>query len=404
MTSAFAFLFGPAVYAAFTRTVLTPCGYSYGYGYDTITGYGYGYGYGATCESSSSTVAPSVTVALPNGGQTLNAGSTYDIVWSQNGTGYGSTRLSYSTDNGMTWTVITTSATGGFYMWTVPNVNTMQALIKAEAMNGSTVGATDTSDATFTIVGESSGGGGSSGGTVSGGTGTSTTGTTPEGPSAAGGFTREQANSILPVTVPVDSLVKIADDSAVYYVGFDAKRHPFPTLQIYESWYPDFSQVQVIDAATLANIPLGSSILVRPGTFWVKISSDPKTYYVEPGYVLRWIEDEDAAVTLGGPNWNKNIIDVDPSLFTGFTTGADISSTYLQSAWPAGSVVTSGGSVQPWYVDATGRRQFNDQAAMTANLFQSKFIVTTGPDAGWTHLTVENPIAGLEDGLFSQMH
>ena len=52
--------------------------------------------------------------------------------------------------------------------------------------------------------------------------------------------------------------------------------------------------VKTIDAETLASIPLGSPVLPRPGSFMVKIVSDPKTYYVSPGYRLHWIEDEAA--------------------------------------------------------------------------------------------------------------
>jgi hypothetical protein len=215
---------------------------------------------------------------------------------------------------------------------------------------------------------------------------------------------REEVNKILPPDALADSLVKLAGDSAVYYIGLDGKRHPFPNSATFRSWYADFSEVRPVSADTLASIPLGAPIMVRPGTHWVKIVSDPKTYYVEPGYKLRWIRDEDTARLLGGPDWNRNIVDVDPSLFTVYTMGADIDSATLAAGWPAGALVKAAGAPEVYYVTSTGRRSFANEAAMHANHFQMRFVVTTGMTAGWVSRAIEPVIMGIEDALFSLMH
>ena len=135
------------------------------------------------------------------------------------------------------------------------------------------------------------------------------------------------------------------------------------------------------------------------GTHWVKIQSDPKTYLVEPsGYTLRWIKDEATALLLGGSDWNKNIIDIEPTYFTKFTVGADLSSADLSASWPAGSLV-KGADGKVWYITSTGRREVTS-AGQTANKIQARFIETSTA-AGWQAKAVESQVVGMEDALFS---
>jgi len=111
---------------------------------------------------------------------------------------------------------------------------------------------------------------------------------------------------------------------SVYYCGADGKRYVFVNAPAYFSWYPDFSGVQTVSDATLANIPIGGNITYRPGSRMVKIMSDPKTYVVARGGVLRWVETEDAAARLYGANWNTMIDDVPDSFFVNYKVGAPI--------------------------------------------------------------------------------
>ena len=359
---------------------------------------------------SSSHPQPSVSLVEPKGGENLTAGQSYQILWG--GTGLASVNLKLSTDGGANYdTVIASGLTGGYYAWTVPARATTRARIMVEGLgdNGAVL-ASDISPNDFAIlVPAVTGGGGGGGG------GAPPTGGQPSPP--VGGvtsnnpLTRSQANAELPPNYPVDALVKLPGDNdpattaddTVYYLGLDAKRHPFPSRTIFLSWYQDFSQVQTIDAATLAAIPLGAPILVRPGTHWVKIVSDPRTYYVEPGYKLRWIRDEAAAVVLGGPNWNRNIIDIDPTLFTLFAAGPDLTASGLAADWPAGALVSQEHVSAVYYVAASGRSLLSADG-LHANGFQLRFLRTTPAGAGWTAKTVGEPITGFDSDLFSLMH
>lgn len=334
------------------------------------------------------------TLTSPNGGETYIGGAVTNVVWTASGPEIVKAELHWSVDGGATWGLFHAPGNNLLsYVWDVPNTPTTQGKVRVDCLdtNGNVV-VSDSSDGVFTI---------------------NRSPTLPETPPPAehttGIYSRTTANGILPPSAPVDSLVKLPNDgnpatdvdTAVYYVGLDAKRHPFPTAQIYFTWYENFNLVKEIPAATLASIPLGDPILARPGTYWVKIQTDPKTYYVEPGsFRLRWVMDEATAVLLGGPNWNRNIIDVDPSYFISYLVGDPISTSTLAADWPAGALVKLPTETSIWYVTKTTRRAFASYEVFQSNYFQSRFIQTSTA-AGWQAVPVGDSITGWEDELRS---
>lgn len=364
---------------------LTPPDVTFTTGTRTTTGSGGGGG-----SSTVPVVETSCTVVSPNGGEIIGKDTVKNISWTSTGTGIDNLVIYHQSATNGPWNMIVAGTPNdGSYDWQVPSELSNASKIRIECRDsGAATLAADESDATFTIA---------------------TNLVNIDDPIVDSVlYTREAANFLLPAAFPVDSLVKLADDgdasttvdSAVYYIGLDAKRHPFPSLAIYSSWYTDFSEVQIIDLATLADISLGSAVLVRPGTHWVKIQSDPKTYYVAPGYTLRWVEDEATAIMLGGENWNQNIIDIEPTFFARFTVGEKIMASDLVNSWPAGSLVKAPGQTDVWYTDANGRRMVTG-GALTVNHFQTRFVKTlTG---GWQNATQGLNIVGFEDSLFSEM-
>lgn len=103
------------------------------------------------------------------------------------------------------------------------------------------------------------------------------------------------------------------------------KRRAFPHLEVYRSWYgDDFSKVIRVPDTQLGTIALGKNMTMKEGVFLVKIQSDPKTYAVEPGAVLRWIQTEADARALYGAAWAKRARDVDVSLFSDYAIGAPL--------------------------------------------------------------------------------
>jgi hypothetical protein len=135
------------------------------------------------------------------------------------------------------------------------------------------------------------------------------------------------------MNLPIHSLVKLPDDgklstqedSAVYYVGADGKRHAFPNSKVYFTWYSNFDGVVVITPSQLASIPLGTNVRYKPGSRMVKFTTDPKVYAVDVNSTLRWVKTEALAIALYGENWNTKIDDISDAFFSNYGFGADIS-------------------------------------------------------------------------------
>lgn len=119
--------------------------------------------------------------------------------------------------------------------------------------------------------------------------------------------------------VQAGDLVKGATNPAVYYMGADGFRYVFPNSATYFTWYSDFSTVKTIADTDLPKIQIGGNVTYKPGVRMIKIQSDPKTYAVEEGGVLRHVATEAAAVALYGSSWNQQIDDVSDGFFGNYT-------------------------------------------------------------------------------------
>jgi hypothetical protein len=93
---------------------------------------------------------PTIKVVSPNGGESWKVGTSHEIRWTTTGT-VGNVKITYSTDGGTNWKMITAStANDGSLTWVVPNAPSTKCLVKVrEAVGGTPL---DRSDSTFTIV------------------------------------------------------------------------------------------------------------------------------------------------------------------------------------------------------------------------------------------------------------
>lgn len=115
--------------------------------------------------------------------------------------------------------------------------------------------------------------------------------------------------------------------SAVYYFASDGRRYVFPNEKTYFTWYADFSRVKTIPDGHLSTIPLGrTNVTYRPGRKMLKIMSDPRTYVVDRGGVLRHITTEQLAMTLYGISWKQQVDDLPDSFFANYRVGTAIQS------------------------------------------------------------------------------
>jgi hypothetical protein len=96
-----------------------------------------------------SIINPSITLLSPNGGEILFTNSTKNITWESTDI-TGNIKIEYSTNNGTSWTVITSSTIDdGNFTWTVPDTPSIKCLIRVSEIDGNPL---DTSDALFSIA------------------------------------------------------------------------------------------------------------------------------------------------------------------------------------------------------------------------------------------------------------
>ena len=80
------------------------------------------------------TLQPTINLIQPNGGQVLQSGTLYPIVWSTSN--LDCFRLSFSSNNGNTWNLIADNLYQEIYYWAVPPVVSSNCLIKVESCFG----------------------------------------------------------------------------------------------------------------------------------------------------------------------------------------------------------------------------------------------------------------------------
>lgn len=187
-------------------------------------------------------------------------------------------------------------------------------------------------------------------------------------------------------------LIKMSGLSTVYYYK-GGKRYVFPNQATYMSWYSDFNGVKTISQSELESYPLGANVTVRPGTYLVKITTNPTVYAVEPGGKLRSIVSEANASSLWGSNWAKKVIDVPDAFFTNYS----ITSALTAGVYPAGSLLKSSSSPDVYYFDGTNYRKFASESAFYANKFRFEFVATA--PASMTMTPLGTDITVLEPTL-----
>ncbi|MBI4592278.1 hypothetical protein HY733_02410 [Candidatus Uhrbacteria bacterium] len=158
--------------------------------------------------------------------------------------------------------------------------------------------------------------------------------------------------------------------STVYYYGSDGQRYSFPNEKTFFSWFEDFDDVVEITDEELADITLAGNIVYRPGSRWIKIESDEKTYAVAADGSIHWIESEEVAEGLAGDDWNTFIDDVPDVFFVDYTVGdslTDASEGYEGMLWSDGTST---------YLVWDGEVRMVSDDGFDANMFQDGFVLS----------------------------
>lgn len=124
-------------------------------------------------------------------------------------------------------------------------------------------------------------------------------------------------------TFSAGDLIKGSMDT-VYYFASNGKRYVFPNAKTYFTWYTNFDGVKTISDGALSTVPLGGNVTYRPGRKMLKITTDPRTYVVDQGGILRHVATEQLAETLYGLAWKSNVEDLPDPFFINYKLGTAI--------------------------------------------------------------------------------
>lgn len=281
--------------------------------------------------SSSTTVANTITLTAPNGGETLTGGASSTITWSSTGTGISYVNLYSSTDSGSSWSTIATNQTNdGSYTWTVPDSASTTAMIKLEGTDLVTVADDDSSDAVFTITSATS--------TTT--TTTTTEETTVETPDEE---VPEEATSTTS-TLTGGLFVKLADKSTVYLIDDNLVRHPFFDAQTYFTYQENFDAIMTVSNDVLNQSTLGLPAAVNAGRMLVKLDSQPTVYTVniddEGQTELRSIPDEATAIAVLGDTWSDHVMSLGDTAFAVYRFADSPETSESLAVWADAGYVT----------------------------------------------------------------
>ncbi len=141
--------------------------------------------------------------------------------------------------------------------------------------------------------------------------------------------------------VPVlpGDLIKGSGSAVYYYYG---GRYAFPNEQVYFSWYQNFLQVKTVSDQFLASTPLVGNVRIKPGPHMVKVTTDPKVYFVDNGNELRWIPSEQVAAAMYGSDWAQKVRDVSDALFVDYRIGEPIPTDTADDLLPFSAILSYG--------------------------------------------------------------
>ena len=183
-------------------------------------------------------------------------------------------------------------------------------------------------------------------------------------------------------------LIKGTSLSTVYYMGYDGNRYTFVNEKTYDTWFNGFDMVTTISDAELAAINLGGNVVYRPGSRWIKIVSDAKTYAVATNGMIHHIESEAIATDYAGSDWALNIDDVPDAFFVDYSVGSSLMSA---TAFDGMTYMDGGNYMLAW----GGESRLVSAAGRSANYMEDRFFLDgAGIDA--SSLTSGSDLTGFE--------
>ncbi|MEK7159287.1 MAG: Ig-like domain-containing protein [Patescibacteria group bacterium] len=148
--------------------------------------------------------------------------------------------------------------------------------------------------------------------------------TTEDGDTLKDKFTVEYIKIVEDIDYTSGRWIKLADQTAVYFLDKNNTRHAYPTSAVWESYFgKDFSKVEKVSGAEMSSYGLGRNVPFKTGSL-MKIPSVDKVYFVSQNAKISWVTSSDLAKSMFGTDWTKKVKDLPESFFTDYLSGNKI--------------------------------------------------------------------------------
>lgn len=177
--------------------------------------------------------------------------------------------------------------------------------------------------------------------------------------------------------IKVGDVFKAANiQQEIYYYGADKKKHVFPNLAIYYTWYPNFEKLKVFRNDFVDSISMGGAVGVRPIGYIARIiSGTTSSYYIIlPNKTVQKFQSEKAVSTLYGQTWKSRVIAFSKVPYA-ITPGVITPTSKL----PNGSLIKYSGSSSIYYIQNGKKRLFVGNSTFQMNGLYDSMVVSNVP-------------------------
>ena len=166
-------------------------------------------------------------------------------------------------------------------------------------------------------------------------------------------------------------LIKLKDDSAVYYLDSTGVRHLFSNSNVYWSWYSGTwsdQNITVVSQEEFDSFEAGDNVTIRPGTKLIRFQNSGRVYALSPGGLLHYGTDEILKKLYG--DYNKRVTIMQNSFESDYVRGDNLDG----SVPPDGSLIQYADSLAIWYIDKNQKVKVAGQA-LSLNGFKEEYII-----------------------------
>lgn len=176
-------------------------------------------------------------------------------------------------------------------------------------------------------------------------------------------------------------LIKLANNSAVYFVDEIGWRHLFTSDKVYWTWFSGTwatQKIRIVSQEEFDGYKNGDNVIARAGSL-IQFDNSDLVWAVLPGDKACRIKDAASAERLYGSVWQSRLVKLTSSFEVDYAEDADCLIDE-NSIYPDGSLISYAGSADVYYLDG-GQKYLLTADGLAANNFKTGLVVKNVPES-----------------------